>query len=62
MNEKHFECDACKHQWSVPFGGGRPAECPQCKSTNVHRAMQDRGQRHQRGSGRRKGQGRRAAV
>ena len=62
MNEKHFECDACKHQWSVPFGAGRIRECPQCKSTLVHKAMQNRGKGRQRGYGSCKKQERRAAL
>jgi len=43
MIEKLFSCYDCKHEWSMPYGSGRPSECPQCKSTNIHRAPQDRG-------------------
>ncbi|MCM8783154.1 MAG: DUF134 domain-containing protein [Candidatus Omnitrophica bacterium] len=43
MVERHFVCYDCKHTWSVPYGAPRPVECPQCKSTNIHRAPQDRG-------------------
>ncbi len=27
-----FECDDCGHVWEMPFGTGRPAECPSCQS------------------------------
>jgi uncharacterized protein len=43
MTERQFVCGGCKHEWSVPYGTARPAECPKCKSTNIHRAPQDRG-------------------
>jgi len=33
-----FQCSDCGHSWEVPFGTGRPAECPQCQSKNCHRA------------------------
>lgn len=55
MNEKHFICYACKHTWTVPYGGGRPGECPECKSANIHRAPEDRGWW---GGGRGRGRGR----
>lgn len=35
-----FECAACEHVWEVPFGTGRPAECPTCQSNNFHRAKE----------------------
>lgn len=40
---KRFKCYDCKHEWEIPYGIGRPTECPQCKSKNIHRAEQDRG-------------------
>jgi predicted Zn-ribbon and HTH transcriptional regulator len=43
MMEKHFVCYDCKHEWVLPYGSGRPNECPECKSLNIHRAAQDRG-------------------
>ncbi|MFC1674941.1 DUF134 domain-containing protein [Candidatus Omnitrophota bacterium] len=55
MTERHFSCYECKHEWTLAFGTGRPAECPKCKNTNIHRSMQDRGwacQGHGRGRGR----------
>jgi predicted DNA-binding protein (UPF0251 family) len=41
--ERQFICSECKNEWMVAYGGGRPAECPKCKSGNIHRAPQDRG-------------------
>ncbi|MFX1562853.1 MAG: DUF134 domain-containing protein [Promethearchaeota archaeon] len=35
--ERWFECFRCKHQWSEPFGTGRPEYCPQCDSPSLHR-------------------------
>ncbi len=32
-----FQCSDCGHSWEVPFGTGRPAECPQCHSRSFHR-------------------------
>ncbi|MFH1379741.1 MAG: DUF134 domain-containing protein [bacterium] len=43
MMERHFECYECKKEWTLPYGVGKPHECPECKSTNVHRASQERG-------------------
>ncbi len=43
MIERKFVCYDCKHEWSLPYGTGRPAECPKCQSRNIHRAPQDRG-------------------
>lgn len=43
MIQKQFLCYDCQNQWTVPYGSGRPAECPKCKSKNIHRAPQDRG-------------------
>jgi len=40
---RKFACNACKHGWEVPFGTGRPAECPKCKSADIHRAPEQRG-------------------
>jgi len=49
MMEKHFVCYECKHEWATAFGTGRPNECPQCKSVNIHRAAQERGWARGRG-------------
>ena len=49
MMERCFICYACKHEWSLPYGTGRPAECPKCQSKDIHRASQDRGRARHRG-------------
>jgi predicted DNA-binding protein (UPF0251 family) len=51
---RKFECYECRHSWELPYGTGRPENCPSCKSGNIHRAKEDRG--CARGGGR--GQGR----
>jgi len=38
-----FKCHDCQHAWGLPFGAGRPQECPKCKGLNIHRATEDRG-------------------
>jgi uncharacterized protein len=30
--KRNLECPRCLHRWDVPYGTGRPAECPSCKS------------------------------
>jgi predicted DNA-binding protein (UPF0251 family) len=50
---RKFKCDHCQHTWQLPYGTGRPENCPSCKSGNIHRAQEDRG--YARGFGR--GQG-----
>jgi predicted DNA-binding protein (UPF0251 family) len=52
---RKFRCADCEHTWEVPYGTGRPAECPSCKGVNFHRAGGGRGF----GGGRRGGFGRR---
>lgn len=27
---RQFRCDECRHEWSLPFGTGRPPGCPAC--------------------------------
>jgi predicted DNA-binding protein (UPF0251 family) len=56
-----FECADCGARFQVPFGTGRPAECPECKSANIHRASDKRGGGHcrRRGAGGRRGGGQR---
>ena len=47
-----FKCCHCRHTWGLPFGAGRPQECPKCKGLNIHRATEDRGAgRGRRGCG-----------
>jgi len=56
MAERQFVCYECKHEWMLPYGCGRPNECPICKSGNIHRSPQDRGwARAGRGLGRGRG-------
>jgi len=43
MIERQFVCYECKHEWTLPYGSGRPNNCPECKSSNIHRAPKDRG-------------------
>jgi predicted DNA-binding protein (UPF0251 family) len=50
---RKFRCYDCQHSWELPYGTGRPENCPSCKSGNIHRAQEDRG--YARGVGR--GQG-----
>ena len=50
---RKFRCNDCEHSWELPYGTGRPENCPSCKSDNIRRAEEDRG--YARGSGR--GQG-----
>jgi predicted DNA-binding protein (UPF0251 family) len=32
-----FSCLDCQHRWQVPFGTGRPAECPVCRGRKFSR-------------------------
>ena len=50
--QRTFRCGDCEHEWQLPFGTGRPEECPQCQSKNFRRAEAERGRR---GRGRRRG-------
>jgi uncharacterized protein len=50
---RKFRCSDCQHSWDLPYGMGRPESCPSCKSDNIRRAQENRGDT--RGSGR--GQG-----
>ena len=45
MQERQFQCQNCKHEWTLPFGTGRPENCPQCQGNSIFRATkgQDRG-------------------
>lgn len=62
MMERHFICYDCKHEWTLPYGAGRPGECPKCKSLNIHRAAQDRGWARAGGFGRGRGRCGRLSV
>jgi len=55
MIERRFICYDCKYGWVLPYGSGKPGECPGCKSVNIHRAPRDRcgfmGRGHVKGRG-----------
>ncbi len=40
---RKFMCYDCQHSWDLPYGTGRPENCPSCKSGNIRRAEEDRG-------------------
>ena len=40
---RKFRCYDCQHSWELPYGTGRPGNCPSCKSGNIRRAEEDRG-------------------
>jgi len=40
---RKFKCYDCQHTWELPYGTGRPAQCPECKCVNIHRDEEDRG-------------------
>jgi predicted RNA-binding Zn-ribbon protein involved in translation (DUF1610 family) len=46
---REFICTACKHGWSLPYGGGRPASCPECGGEDLRRI--DSGREFGRGFG-----------
>ncbi len=50
---RKFRCYDCQHSWELPYGTGRPANCPSCKSDNIQRAQEDRG--YAKGLGREQG-------
>jgi len=50
---RKFRCYDCQHSLELPYGTGKPENCPSCKSSNIRRAEEDRG--YARGVGR--GQG-----
>jgi len=48
---RKFRCSDCQHSWELPYGTGRPGNCPSCKSGNIRRAEGDRGYARGAGSG-----------
>jgi len=40
---RKFRCYDCQHSWELPYGTGRPENCPSCRSGNIHRAQEERG-------------------
>ena len=49
---RKFKCDDCQHSWALPYGTGRPEGCPSCKSGNIQRVEEDRGNDRRGGRGR----------
>jgi predicted DNA-binding protein (UPF0251 family) len=39
-----FFCTNCEQTWRIPYGTGRPAECPACHGKDFHRVEGERGQ------------------
>lgn len=58
---RKFTCYGCNHSFEIPYGtggSGREMTCPECGSTNIHRAEGDRGfERAGRGGGAGQGRG-----
>lgn len=50
-NMRTFKCSDCQHSWQMAHGTPRPAECPACHGTNLHRAGEERGPQGQHGRG-----------
>jgi len=46
---RKFRCYDCQHSWELPYGTGRPGDCPSCKSGNIRRAEESKG--HDAGQG-----------
>ena len=62
MEARHFQCQNCKHEWTLPFGTGRPVDCPQCHAKNIFRINASKGHGRRGGSGQSKRRCRRASV
>jgi predicted DNA-binding protein (UPF0251 family) len=54
---RRFACGACRHEWTEPFGTGRPRGCPGCGGDAFQRV--DGGRRPSAGSARGRGRHRR---
>lgn len=37
VGQRLFRCEVCRHEWSLPFGTGRPEGCPSCGSEAFRR-------------------------
>ncbi len=37
VGQRQFRCEGCRHQWSLPFGTGRPEGCPSCGADECRR-------------------------
>ena len=62
MMERKFVCSGCKKEWALPYGTGRPVDCPACQSKDIHRSPEDRSCGGNGGAGRRNGVCRRGSV
>jgi len=51
VEQRTFRCGRCGHAWQEPFGTGRPAECPACRSQDFHRADDGRASGGRRSAG-----------
>ncbi len=40
---RKFQCFDCQHIWTVPYGTGRPGDCPACHRGNICRVEAERG-------------------
>lgn len=40
---RRFRCYDCQHSWELPYGTGRPGNCPSCKGGNIRRAEENKG-------------------
>ena len=59
MQERQFQCQNCNHQWTMPFGAGRPENCPQCQGDNIFRATKGKGRGRDGAAGQKQGRCRR---
>ena len=50
LEMRKFRCSDCQHSWELAYGTGGPANCPSCKSDNIHRVQENR--RYGKGLGR----------
>jgi predicted DNA-binding protein (UPF0251 family) len=39
---RRFQCHECQHSWNLPYGTGKPENCPSCKGSHIHRTQEDR--------------------
>jgi hypothetical protein len=58
--ERRFRCGGCRHEWTEPFGTGRPSGCPSCGGADFRRI--DPGPRGQRPGPRRASRKRSAVI
>jgi predicted DNA-binding protein (UPF0251 family) len=61
IEKRQFSCQDCSHEWTLPFGTGRPMNCPRCQSKNIFRVLKDLKTRRRNGIEGKKGRSMRAA-